>query len=93
MAPQLCTAHTRGPSQNIPIRASKGMTCADLGEIGFGRGRGFFPSGFPNPPTTCLNFSLWMDLSVWRNGVATLATGVRVGEGFIDSGDAVPVAV
>jgi len=25
--------------------------------------------------------------------VATLATGVRVGEGFIDSGDAVPVAV
>jgi len=25
--------------------------------------------------------------------VATLAAGVRVGEGFIDSGDAVPVAV
>jgi len=27
---------------------------------------GFFPRGFPNPPTTCLNFSLWRDLSVWR---------------------------
>jgi len=29
-------------------------------------GAGLFPSGFPNPPTTCLNFSLWRDLSVWR---------------------------
>jgi len=29
-------------------------------------GAGFFPRGFPNPPTTCLNFSLWRDLSVWR---------------------------
>jgi len=29
-------------------------------------GPGLFPSGFPSPPTTCLNFSLWRDLSVWR---------------------------
>jgi len=29
-------------------------------------GAGFFPRGFPNPPTTCLNCSLWRDLSVWR---------------------------
>jgi len=29
-------------------------------------GAGFFPRGFPNPPTTCLNFSLWRHLSVWR---------------------------
>jgi len=29
-------------------------------------GAGLFPSGFPSPPTTCLNFSLWKDLSVWR---------------------------
>jgi len=28
-------------------------------------GAGLFPSGFPNSPTTCLNFSLWRDLSVW----------------------------
>jgi len=35
-APQLWTAHPRGPSQNIPIRASKGMACPDLGETGFG---------------------------------------------------------
>ena len=27
-------------------------------------GAGLFPCGFPNPPTTCLNFSLWRDLSV-----------------------------
>jgi len=27
---------------------------------------GFFPRGFPNPSTTCLNFSFWRDLSVWR---------------------------
>ena len=26
-------------------------------------------------------------------GVATLAAGVRVGEGFIDSGEVVPIAV
>jgi len=29
-------------------------------------GAGLFPSGLPSPPTTCLNFSLWRDLSVWR---------------------------
>jgi len=49
VAPQLCTAHPRGPSQHIPIRASKGMICPDLGEIGFGRGRGFSPVVFPTP--------------------------------------------
>ena len=65
-APQLWTAHPRGPSQNIPIRACKGMTCPDLGEIGFGRGAGLFLSGFSSHPTSCLNFLLWRDLSVWR---------------------------
>ena len=49
VAPQLWTAHPWGPSQNIPIRASKGMTCPDHGEIGFGRGRGFTPVVFPTP--------------------------------------------
>jgi len=49
VAPQLWTAHPRGPSQNIPIKASKGMICPDLGEIGFGRGRGFSPVVFPTP--------------------------------------------
>jgi len=48
-APQLWTAHPRRPSQNIPIWANKGMTCPDLGEIGFGRGRGFSPVVFPTP--------------------------------------------
>ena len=49
VAPELWTAHPRGPSQNIPIRASKGMICPYLGEIGFGRGRGFSPVVFPTP--------------------------------------------
>ena len=49
VAPQLWPAHLRRPSQNITIRASKGMTCPDLGEIGFGRGRGFSQVVFPAP--------------------------------------------
>jgi len=28
-------------------------------------GEGYFPCGFPNPSITCLNFSLWRDISVW----------------------------
>ena len=47
VAPQLGAAHPRGPPQNIPIRASKGMTCPNLREIGSGRGRGFSPVDFP----------------------------------------------
>ena len=49
VAPQLCTAHPREPSQNISIRDSKGMICPDLGEIGFGPGQGFAPVVFPIP--------------------------------------------
>jgi len=49
VAPQLCTAHPRGPPQDIPIRASTGMNCPDLGEIGFGRGGGFSSVVFPPP--------------------------------------------
>jgi len=49
VAPQLWPAHPWRPSQNITIRASKGMTCPDLGEIGFGRRRGFSPVVFPAP--------------------------------------------
>jgi len=49
VAPQLWKVHPRGPSQNIPIRASNGMTCPYLGEIGVGWGRGFSPVVFPAP--------------------------------------------
>jgi len=56
-------------------------------------GAGLFPSGFPSPPTTCLNFSLWRDLSVWRIWGGYFGRRRSVWEGFIDSGDAVPVAV
>jgi len=38
-----------GRFQNIPIRASKGMTCPNLREIGSGRGRGFSLVVFPTP--------------------------------------------
>ena len=38
-----------GRPQNIPIRASKGMTCPNLTEIGSGRGRGFSLVVFPTP--------------------------------------------
>jgi len=41
--------HTPGPPQNIPIRASAGMTCPDLREIGSGGGRRFSPAVFPTP--------------------------------------------
>jgi len=38
-----------GRPQNIPIRASKGMTCPNLREIGSGRERGFSLVVFPTP--------------------------------------------
>jgi len=47
-APQLWTAPSGRP-QDIPIRASKVMTCPNLREIGSGRGRGFSLVVFPNP--------------------------------------------
>jgi len=49
VAPQLRAAHPRGPPQNIPIRASKGMTCPNLRDIGSGQGRGFSPVMVPTP--------------------------------------------
>jgi len=93
VAPQLWTAHTRGQSPNIPIRASKGMICPDLGEIGFGRGRGFSPVVFPVPLLLVSTFRFGAIYLFGKFRAATLAAGVRVWEGFIDSGDAVPVAV
>jgi len=66
----------RGPSavDSTPPRAppkylDPGQQGNDLSESQGDRiwsGARFFPCGFPNPPTTCLNFSLWRDLSVWR---------------------------
>jgi len=38
-----------GRPQNIPIQASKGLTCPNLREIGSGRGRGFSLVVFPTP--------------------------------------------
>jgi len=93
VAPRLWTAHPRRPSQNIPIRASKGMTCPDLGEIGFGRGRGCSPAVFPAPLLHVGTFRYGGIYLFGACGVATLAAGVRVWEGFIDRGDAVPIAV
>jgi len=47
-----------GPAQGRPVRIS--------GRSGL-VGTGVFPSGFTNPRTTFLNFSLWKELSAWRN--------------------------
>ena len=45
-----CGQHTpRGHPQNIPIRASKGMTRPNLREIGSARGRGSSLVVFPTP--------------------------------------------
>ena len=66
----------RGPSAEdstppgaAPKYPDPGQQGNDLSESQGDRiwsGAGFFPCGFPNPPTTCLNFSLWRDLSVRR---------------------------
>jgi len=48
--PLICGQHTLGARpQNILVRASKGMTCPNLREIGSGRGRGFSLVVFPTP--------------------------------------------
>jgi len=49
VAPQLWTAHPRGPSQNIPIRASKGMIFQISGRSD-SVGGGAFPQWFSQPP-------------------------------------------
>ena len=82
-----------GRPQNIPIRASKGMTCPNLREIGSGRGRGFSLVVFPTPLLLVCNFRFGGIYLFGAVGVATLAAGARVGEGFIDSGEVVPTAV
>jgi len=69
------------------------MICPDLGEIGLGRGRGFSPVVFPAPLLLAWTFRFEGIFLFGAFGVATLAAGVRVGEGFIDHGDAVAVAV
>jgi len=90
---QLWTAHPRGHPQNIPIRASKGMTCPNLREIGSGRGRGFSFVVFPTPLLLVGTFHFGGTYLSGVFGVATLAAGARVVEGFIDSGEVVPTAV
>jgi len=47
--PSAVDSTPRGHPQIIPIRASAGMTCPNLREIGSGRGRGF-PQWFSQPP-------------------------------------------
>jgi len=57
------------PPGAVPTYSDPGQQGNDLSRSRGDRirwGAGLFPSGFPNPPTTCLNFSLWRDLSVWR---------------------------
>jgi len=93
VAPQPWTAHPRGHPQNIPIRASKGVTCPSLKEIGSGRGRGISLVVFPTPLLLVRTFCFGGIYLFGAFGVATLAAGAQIEEGFIDSGEAVPIAV
>jgi len=70
-----------------------GMIFPDLREIGHGRGRGFSLVVFPTPLLLVRTFRFGGIYVFGAFGVASLDTGFRVAEGFIDSGDALPVAV
>jgi len=89
VAPQLWTAHPPGASPKYPDPGQQWNYRSESQGDRILSGAGFFPCDFPNPPTTCLNFSLWKDYRFGVFGVATLAAGGRVEEGFIDSGRAV----
>jgi len=93
VAPQLWTAHPRGAVPKYPDPGQQGNDLSRSRGDWIRSGAGLFPSGFPSPPTTGLNFSLWRDLSVWRIWGGYFGHRRSVWEGFIDSGDAVPVAV
>jgi len=53
-----------------------------------------FPSWFSQPPYYLFELFRFGKIYLFGAfGVATLAAGARVGEGFIDSGEVVPTAV
>ena len=54
-----------GRPQKYPDPGQRGNDLSESQGDRIWSGAGFFPRRFPNPPTTCLNFSLWRDLSVW----------------------------
>ena len=58
--------HTLGAASKYPDPGQQGNDLSESQGDRIWSGAGFFPRGFPNPPTTCLTFSLWRDLSVWR---------------------------
>ena len=64
--PLSCGQHTPGAAPKYPDPGQQGNDLSGSQGDRIWSGAGFFPPGFPNPPTTCLNFSLWRDLSVWR---------------------------
>jgi len=55
-----------GAAPKYPDPGQQGDDLSESQEDRIWSGAGIFPRGFPNPPTTCLNFSIWRDLSVWR---------------------------
>jgi len=65
-APQLWTAHPPGAPPKYPDPGQQGNDPSESQGDRICSGAGFFSRGFPNPPTSCLNFSLWRDSSVWR---------------------------
>jgi len=90
VAPQLWTAHSRGQSPSIPIRASKGITCPDLGEIGFGRGRGFSPVVFPAPLVLVSTFRFGGFISLANLGRLLWPPAFGFGRGLLTAGTPSP---
>jgi len=64
--PLSCVQHTPGAAPKYPDPGQQGNDLSESQGDWIWSGAGFFPRGLPNPPTTCLNFSLWRDLFAWR---------------------------
>jgi len=66
------------------------MICPDLGQIGFGRGRGFSPVVFPTPLLLVWTFRFGGSFLFGAFRVATLTTGVRFGRSLLTAGTPSP---
>jgi len=56
--PLSCGQHTLGAPQKYPDTGQQGNDLSESQGDRIWPGAEFFPCGFLNPPTTCLNFSL-----------------------------------
>ena len=80
--PLSCGQHNPGAAPKYPDTGQRRNGLAESHGDRIWSGAGFFSLGFPNL-NICLNFSLGGIYLFGAFGAATLAAGVRVGEGFI----------